>query len=1587
MGKNEYKYISKILVFMITAMFLLSMFPEHTLAIMIEPEEPVVTLSSPLQGDIYDTLTVPVSFTYTDDFDATIDCELYVNGQPGGNVLAQNGIEATTNYVFTEDDTYSLFVSCMDSDENTGLSSENTFIVDTTAPTGNVEDPSVDGEVRGEVSFYVNTQDYGSYINNVCVKYGVDSPDVLVGCKDLSEKTWHSYDYAPSFIFSLDSTLIADGTYKLFAIMTDNALNEATTNPVTIVINNYGIGSPSSPAQISTCEEFQAISDHLGWHYELANDIDCSDTKNWNGGQGFKTIGQHNSFNGVLDGKGFMIKDLYMNYGEARGIFSTIGSSGVLKNIVFENAYVRGLGYVGGITNYNSGLIERCAITGEVHCGNQQCGGIVGANSGKVSECFVDIHLTGPNYVGMIAGHSYGQWEITQIKNCYALGTMSAPSQSGGLVGLNENTLISNSYSNVQVIGDNANGGLIGWQYSGGDQQNSYWNIDTSDKLNMCGTLGSNCIDENGLTDDEMKVQSNFDGWDFTDIWAIDPRLNGGYPYLQWQDFDKDRDGIIDIDDNCPLVPNPLQEDEDGDGIGDACDNCPLVANPDQNDYDGDGIGDTCDDDDDGDGFGDACDNCPLVANPDQNDEDGDGIGDACDNCPLVANPDQNDEDGDGIGDACDNCPLVANPDQNDYDGDGIGDACDEGYIEIELISPTDYTIVDRNEEFYFDVKVKCIAGVCGEVNVALDYSKIRMLIYNPNSVGPDGASCKGQYIKLPYTYLENNGIEYTYWCNSNVVDADVLKDYDVLYVGRARSQGGYSPGYINTQDLRDWVANGGGAILESNGDSFEEGTSTPIWYNIYDLFGYNNCPNIEMSDNAGSGIITKYADHPIWEGIESSSVGYSANSLYDSELGDHCIGTGTKIGTGAYNQQNPMVNEFGLGRTYSGVATYYDINEDTSRYFLNVIRWVAGGGKGIIPMNSGTPFYTTDQNPILGGVDEGFECLSNMKAGEVCDLSWNVVSTGAQNSLWKFFVLYNWTYQPQDLVSDKVDIRILSRCGGEFGNTCECGDFVVGDLTLEENLYCDGNALVIADDDITIDCNGYDITGTTGRGIGIYGKDYSGITIRNCNINSFETGLYVENSENNLFEMNTFDSNGRTIPNFSGIHLKKVTHSTIKDSVFTNNDYGIVLTENSEGIIISGNEVENNCEGIRLESNSVAEITDTNFKDNHCMGGSTTGLYVDYSSYAYLTDGNFENNGNYGIYDEHPCFTFWKIKTNVLCKDNNIDLGNGAIVPLGGKITADNCVISVLGNDFDLDGDKGQQGYAQIEVWENGIAGVKEDYGLVVEFSGLESIECCSDDPKLEVKYYNHFQKTHPTDKAFNKYVDLNLLPEEEYTYDDYTLKVYYTDSELKASGLTEDLLLLEYYNENKGAWESLKDTGVNTAENYVWAKLNHMSLFGIFESQKQSSGRRRTSGGGTDYCETSWVCTQWSVCENGIQTRTCEKEEPRCIALEEKPSESNTCTIEPTTQTTQTTVTPIPQEPSQPVQREEESAEQAGTDEEENKNPPSAITGLAVGENVEGSKTNAWPLILLIAGIFVLIGATVILGKGKVKTKKRRL
>jgi hypothetical protein len=200
-------------------------------------------------------------------------------------------------------------------------------------------------------------------------------------------------------------------------------------------------------------------------------------------------------------------------------------------------------------------------------------------------------------------------------------------------------------------------------------------------------------------------------------------------------DEDDDNDGLLDAEDNCPLVANNSEDDpqtdSDNDGIGDACDLCPNQNDADQRDSDGDGVGDACDSDGDGDGICDPgrvqsyegeCtgqDNCPFTPNPAQADRDGDGSGDACDLCPertLITE----DEDLDGIGDACDLCPGVSaqrpacetdadcaqaggsclEPGhcaaEQDSDGDGIPDACDpdgdgDGVLDSVDRCPDDY--------------------------------------------------------------------------------------------------------------------------------------------------------------------------------------------------------------------------------------------------------------------------------------------------------------------------------------------------------------------------------------------------------------------------------------------------------------------------------------------------------------------------------------------------------------------------------------------------------------------------------------------------------------------------------------------------------------------------------------------------------------------------------------------------------------------------------------------------------------------------------------------------------------------------------
>ena len=106
----------------------------------------------------------------------------------------------------------------------------------------------------------------------------------------------------------------------------------------------------------------------LDGEYELTQDIDASDTINWNNGQGFVPIGtENNPFEGKFNGNGYKIRRLYIRFMQENvGLFSYVGKSGEITNLGIEEGWVIGRSYTGILVGRNGGIVNNCYSTGSV---------------------------------------------------------------------------------------------------------------------------------------------------------------------------------------------------------------------------------------------------------------------------------------------------------------------------------------------------------------------------------------------------------------------------------------------------------------------------------------------------------------------------------------------------------------------------------------------------------------------------------------------------------------------------------------------------------------------------------------------------------------------------------------------------------------------------------------------------------------------------------------------------------------------------------------------------------------------------------------------------------------------------------------------------------------------------------------------------------------------------------------------------------------------------------------------------------------------------------------------------------------------
>lgn len=289
-----------------------------------------------------------------------------------------------------------------------------------------------------------------------------------------------------------------------------------------------GSGTQNEPYLIASLGNLlwmsQQASTPEGTYFLQTEDIDASETMNWNDGEGWHSI---MNFAGNYDGAGHVISNLYANNPNNSfvALFGTTNTGAVLENIHLHDVYFAGYSRVATLVGRaNNTVIVNCSATGTVMAQNNWSGGLIGVlnSESTLQNSFAAVDVTAQGFsIGGLCGTAENN---CTIENSYATGSVHGLRNVGGLVGWMANSNVLRCYSTGQVSGDSDTnlGGLIGF---GSNTSYSYWNIETSGQSASAGGEPKNT--------EQMLTQGTFADWDFNSTWSIEQ--NTTYPYLSWQ--------------------------------------------------------------------------------------------------------------------------------------------------------------------------------------------------------------------------------------------------------------------------------------------------------------------------------------------------------------------------------------------------------------------------------------------------------------------------------------------------------------------------------------------------------------------------------------------------------------------------------------------------------------------------------------------------------------------------------------------------------------------------------------------------------------------------------------------------------------------------------------------------------------------------------------------------------------------------------------------------------------------------------------------------------------------------------------------
>ena len=201
----------------------------------------------------------------------------------------------------------------------------------------------------------------------------------------------------------------------------------------------------------------------------------------------------------------------------------------------------------------------------------------------------------------------------------------------------------------------------------------------------------------------------------------------------------------------------------------------------------------------------------------------------------------------------------------------------------------------------------------------------------------------------------------------------------------------------------------------------------------------------------------------------------------------------------------------------------------------------------------------------------------------------------------------------------------------------------------LKQNLntaVSSGTAITIQTNNVTIDCNGFTLSGSAGVATitgGIYGTNLANITVRHCAIAGFYYGIFLTGASGSghVIEDNRFDSNTAYGPDIQGdgsvIRRNLIINTGLSSStpfakgivardsidVLDNVVSGVSTATGSNGYTF-GIQIYNDADG-RVEGNIVRGLAPDG-------SGNPAAIVVSSSPNATIRGNDLEGNGGYGM-------------------------------------------------------------------------------------------------------------------------------------------------------------------------------------------------------------------------------------------------------------------------------------------------------------------------------------------------------------------